>query len=94
MQEMSLIEYGKFIQNIHRDWTNKWWNKVTSGLAIDITEVVRPDSLDSNRVEFGISWASLGDKTLTTAKKFQAQLQEAIVLVEQLNEQFENIEIK
>lgn len=35
MQPISLEEYGKFVQNIHHNWTNAWWNKVTSRLAIE-----------------------------------------------------------
>lgn len=96
MQTISQKEYFEFIQNLNRDWYDKWWGKVNSNLAVEIIARLEPVSYSLNvyKVKFGITWASLSDKSLETAKKFQVQLQEAIELVEQLNDKFKHIRIK
>ena len=96
MQAISQEEYFEFTRNLNRDWSDKWWGKVNSNLAVEIITRLEPVpySLNVYKVKFGITWASLSDKSLKTAKKFQVQLQEAIELVEQLNEKFKHIQIK
>lgn len=94
MQAISQEEYFEFTRNLNRDWCDKWWGKVNSNIAVEIITRLEPVSPNVYKANFGITWASLSDKSLETAKKFQVQLQEAIELVEQLNEKFKHIQIK
>lgn len=94
MQTISQEEYFEFTRNLNRDWYDKWWGKVNSNIAVEIIARREPVSPNVYKAKFGVTWASLSDKSLETAKKFQVQLQEAIDLVEHLNRKFKHIRIK
>ena len=93
MRLMTFEEYTKFVNYQMQEWQKKNWDTVGNGLAVEIVENSGPFHSPVAGISFGVSWASISDKSIETAKKFQHQLCMAIMRTDWLNDYFSDVQI-